>query len=69
MSSHDDARLRHMLDYPREAILLANERRRSDLNSDRMLQLSLVRLVEIVGEAASRVSFTTREKSPQVPWA
>ena len=50
MPSHDDeVRLRHMLDYSREAILLAGERSRRDLNANRMLQLSLVRLVEIVG--------------------
>ena len=57
-----------MLDYSREAILLVEKRCRSDLDSDRMLQLSLVRLVEIVGEAASRVSVDTRRRYPQVPW-
>lgn len=33
-----------------------------------MLQLSLVRLVEIVGEAAGRVSLSTRQRHPQIPW-
>lgn len=60
MPSHnDDIRLRDMLDYSREAILLAAKGARRDLDSDRMLQLSLVRLVEIVGKAASRVSAST----------
>jgi uncharacterized protein with HEPN domain len=65
---HDDIRIRHMLDYSREAVLLAEKRDRSDLEADRMLQLSLVRLVEIVGEAASRVSLDTRRRCPQIPW-
>ena len=57
-----------MLDYSREAIALAERRSRSDLDADRMLQLSLVRLVEIVGEAATRVSPEARERLPHIPW-
>jgi len=34
-----------------------------------MLQLALARLLEIVGEAASRVSEPMRQKTPEVPWA
>jgi len=34
-----------------------------------MLVLALTRLVEIVGEAASRVSEPTRVSIPEVPWA
>ena len=34
-----------------------------------MLELSLVRLVEVVGEAATRVSAETRARHPQLPWA
>lgn len=64
----DEVRLRHMLDYSREAIQLAGGRPRDDLDTNRMLQLSLVRLVEIVGEAAARVSPDTRRHFPQIPW-
>ena len=49
-------RLRHMLDYAREAVALAEGRARADLDRDRLLELALVRLLEIVGEAASRYS-------------
>jgi len=56
MSQHDPlVALRHMLDHAREAVELAQGRSRKDLDSDRLLQLALTRLVEIVGEAASRV--------------
>lgn len=70
MPGHEDGvRLRHMLDYSREAISLAGNFGRRDLDTNRMLQLSLVRLVEIVGEAASRMSPASRLRHPQIPWA
>jgi uncharacterized protein with HEPN domain len=43
--------LRHMLDHASEAVSLARGKSRPDLDSDRLLQLALTRLVEIVGEA------------------
>ena len=43
-------------------------RSREDLGRDRMLALSIVRCIEIVGEAASRVSGETRTLAPQFPW-
>jgi uncharacterized protein with HEPN domain len=48
-------RYRHMLDYAREAVALAQGKTRSDLDADRMLNLALVRLLEIIGEAANRI--------------
>ena len=49
-------RYRHMLDYAREAVSLGLGRAREDLDTDRTLDLSLTRLLEVIGEAASRVS-------------
>jgi uncharacterized protein with HEPN domain len=57
-----------MLDAAREAVSFATGRTRVDLDRDRMLNLSLVRLLEILGEAAGRVSPQTREQFPKVPW-
>ena len=36
--------------------------------ADRMLVLSLVKAIEIVGEAASQVSSATREQLPEIRW-
>ena len=69
MTRHDDrTRLRHMLDHAVEAVEMAHGRERADLDRDRMLELSLVRLVEIVGEAAARVSTKGQEQWTAIPW-
>ena len=70
MKPPDDlARLRHMLDYAQEAIDLARGRVRADLDTDRQFNLAMTRLLEVVGEAASRVSPAGRERHPQIPWS
>jgi uncharacterized protein with HEPN domain len=69
MSRHDDqVRLRHMLDHAEEAIELTRGKVREDLEKERLLQLGLVRLVEIVGEAAVKVTKDTQRRHPEVPW-
>jgi len=42
---------------------------RRDLDQNRQLNLSLVRLLEIVGESANRVSEEERVRHPAIPWA
>ena len=59
---------RHMLDHAREAVALIKDKSRSDLTTNRLLQLGLVRLVEIVGEAAGRVPKEEQTKQPGIPW-
>lgn len=44
-------------------------RERADLDSDTMLLFAVVQAIQIVGEAASRVSPETRQATPSVPWA
>jgi uncharacterized protein with HEPN domain len=68
MPTDDLIRLRHMLDAANEALSFAHDRVRTDLDNNRMLVLSLVKAVEIVGEAAYQVSDPTRAQLPQIPW-
>ena len=69
MPSHGpDVRLRHMLDAAREAAQMAQGKTREDLDTDRPLNLSLVRLLEIVGEAGSRVPPDERAIHTGIPW-
>ena len=57
-----------MLDAANEALTFIQGKVRSDLDSDRMLVLSLIRELEIIGEAASKVSRETRSLSSGIPW-
>ena len=66
--SDDQVSMRHTLDHAYEAWEMVRNRKRSDLKSDRIRQLALTRLIEIVGEAASRVSASAREKHREIPW-
>lgn len=68
MHVDDQTRLRHMLDAARDAIDMARGQQRTDLDTDRKLRLSLVRLLEVLGEAAKGVSPDLRERHPGVPW-
>jgi uncharacterized protein with HEPN domain len=68
MHKTDRVRLLHILDAAREALAFTQRRSRQDLDRDRMLSLALVRLLEIIGEAARGVSQELRAAQPQVPW-
>jgi len=57
-----------MLDAAREALSFTTGRSRSDLDTNRMLVLSLVKDIEIVGEAASKVSMEARTENTNIPW-
>ncbi len=60
--------LRQMLDHAREAVGLVRGRTRRDLDDDRLLDLALARLLEILGEAAARVPQDERARHPEIPW-
>ncbi len=68
MSESDRIRLQHMLDAAREAMSFAAGRTRKHLDTDRMLVLSLVKDLEIIGEAASKVSDECRSQVAQLDW-
>ena len=68
LNEKDHIRLRHMLDYSREALILIQGKVRNELDQDRTLNLALVRLMEIIGEAANRVSDETQAAYAEIPW-
>jgi uncharacterized protein with HEPN domain len=69
MPPEDCIRVLHMVEAARTARRFIAGRQCSDLDSDQMLLFALVRAIEIIGEAASRISAETRAANPAVPWA
>jgi uncharacterized protein with HEPN domain len=58
-----------MLDHAEEAVAMAKDHSRADLDANRQLSLALTRLMEVVGEAANRVPIEIREEIKEIPWA
>jgi len=56
MNSDDLVRLLHMLEASREAVEFLKDQQRDVLNQDRKLALALVKDIELICEAASRVA-------------
>jgi len=69
MKSHDLVRVSHMVEAANEAMSFARGKRRTDLDRDRMLTVALVREIEVMGEAASKISEDFRRNHPEIPWA
>ncbi len=68
MPPDDRVRLRHMIEAAELALNFVAGRQREDLDSDPMLRLALTRAIEIIGEAASRVSEDGQAAASAVPW-
>ena len=68
LPKEDAVRLYHMLESAREAVGYAENRTRKDLGADRQLTHSLVRCLEIIGEAARHISQESRDANPQIAW-
>jgi uncharacterized protein with HEPN domain len=69
MTEHDDRLPMHqMLEHAREAVEMIRGRTQMELQTNRMFQLALVHLVQIVGEAATRVSPAGRVQYSEIPW-
>ena len=57
-----------MLDATKKAVEFIQGRQRVDLDSDEKLALAVVRLLEILGEAAKGISDETRKRNPTIAW-
>ena len=69
MRPDDRVRLRHIADALASALHFATGRQRADLDQDEMLAFALMHAIQIVGEAASRISEETRSQFPQIQWS
>ena len=58
----------HMLEMARKAYTKTQGISREDYNADENLRLALAHLIQVIGEAARRVSPEGRTTWPEIPW-
>ena len=68
MKPDDTIRIRHIIDAAEEALSFVSGVTEKSFSQNRMLILSVIKDIEIIGEAASRISEEIRMKYPDVPW-
>jgi len=64
----DEARINHILDAVLEIEKYLYQKTYNDFQADTMLQSACIRQLEIIGEAAGRISEALKEKSNSVEW-
>ncbi len=68
MPANDALYLEHMLTTARKIVARASGLARDRYDSDEDVQIVFTHLVQVVGEAAARVSPATRAAHPEIPW-
>lgn len=69
MKPEDSVRWKHMIEAAEDALSFVAGRTRDELDTDRMLLFAVVRAIEIIGEAANKISPETRAVHSEIPWA
>ena len=65
---NDRVYIQHMIDNSNKAINFIKDINRKDFDNDEKLRLALTHLLQIIGEAARRISPEFRSNHPQIPW-
>ncbi|MBZ0291569.1 MAG: DUF86 domain-containing protein [Anaerolineae bacterium] len=68
MDDEDLIRLRHMLEAAQAAVAFVEGKTRAALDDDLQLVFALRKAIEIIGEAATKITPNTRQRYPQMPW-
>ena len=68
MQKDDLVYVGHMLDMARKAMDLVKGKDRTDYNSEDSLRFALAHLLQVVGEAARRISQDFCKAHPEIPW-
>lgn len=64
----DILRVQHMLDFARKAVQFNEGKSRVDLDSNEMLAMATIHLIELIGEASRTISTELRHQYPEIPW-
>lgn len=67
-SNEDTTRMRHMLESALDAASFVQNKTRRSLDTNKMLSLAIVRCIEIIGEAAAKISKECCDAHPHIPW-
>ncbi|MFA6979353.1 MAG: DUF86 domain-containing protein [Ignavibacteriaceae bacterium] len=68
MGDEDRIRIRHMIDASEEALSFVRTAKKEEFSQSRQLILSVIKDIEIIGEAASKISEETKLKYSEIPW-
>lgn len=69
MNEHDLNRFKHMRDQARIALSFAVGKSKGAFLQDQQMQYAIIHALQIVGEAASRVTKETQKKESAIPWS
>ncbi|MEW6030199.1 MAG: DUF86 domain-containing protein [Chloroflexota bacterium] len=58
----------HMLDMARRGVEALKSRTRAEYDGDDILRLGLTHIVQVIGEAARKVSPEFQQVHPEIPW-
>ena len=64
----DRIRLTHMVESARRAVRIASGLTAASLAADEVRSLAVVKSIEIIGEAATKVSEATQQRIPAIDW-
>jgi len=68
MQPEDRIRLKHIIEEAKEACLYVQDLSFEDFLQDGKTVRAVIRSIEIIGEAASKISMELREDYPDIPW-
>lgn len=60
--------IEHMLDMSKKALDAVKGKSRKNFDNDLTLQMALTHFIQIIGEAARRVSPVSKQAYPEIPW-
>jgi uncharacterized protein with HEPN domain len=64
----DRIRLTHMVESARRAVRIATGQTAATLEADEVRMLAVVKSIEIIGEASTKVSAATQQRLPAIDW-
>jgi uncharacterized protein with HEPN domain len=68
MKLDDKIRLQHMLDAAQEAVRFLDSVNGENIENNRLVSHAIVRLIEVVGEAAAQLSKEYKNSHQELPW-